>query len=205
MSAPSIKGSAMQAVVDDLNQLLASGALADAEASARLEPGDRELLRAGIHAGSWYPIDVYRRLLALLVGKEGRGDRESYLRRRGRAAAERILRMGLYSHLEAAMRAAERAPDRWVEQVGRVMTTLSPAMFNFSKWEFVPGDASRLFSLNVREAGPLPDETRILLQGFIEALFTPFTSDPVRVVGRRASEDWIVFEGTWESPRRATS
>ena len=33
---PSIKGSAFQAVVDDLNRLLASGALRAQEASARL-------------------------------------------------------------------------------------------------------------------------------------------------------------------------
>jgi hypothetical protein len=205
MSAPSIKGSAFQAVIDDLNQLVASGALGEAELAARLEPGDRELLRAGIQTGSWYAIESYRRMLALLVAKEGRADREGYLRRRGRAAAERILKMGLYSHLEAAMRAAERAPERWVEQVGRVMTTLSPAMFNFSSWEFVPGDAAKLFSLHVRQAALLPDETRILLQSFIEALFEPFTQDPVRVVSRRPSPDEIVFEGTWAGRSGARS
>jgi hypothetical protein len=197
MGAPSIKGSAFQAVIDDLNALLASGALGEAEAASRLEPGDLELLRSGIHTGSWYAVDAYRRMLALLVAKEARGDREGYLRRRGRAAAERILKMGLYSHLEAAMRAAERAPERWVEQVGRVMTTLSNAMFNFSAWEFVAGDGANLFSLHVREAGPLPDETRILLTGFIEALFTPFTPDPVRVTSRRPMAGEIVFEGAW--------
>ena len=205
MGAPSIKGSAFQAVIDDLKQLLASGALAETEASSRLEPGDLELLRLGIQSGSWYPIEAYRRMLELLVAKEARADREGYLRRRGRAAAERILKMGLYSHLDAAMRAAERAPDRWVEQVGRVMTTLSPAMFNFSKWEFVPGDGVTLFSLHVREVGPMPDETRILLTGFIESLFTPFTQDKVRVVSRRPSADVVLFEGAWDGPKGARS
>ena len=130
-------------------------------------------------------------------------DREAYLRRRGRAAAERILKMGLYSHLDAAMRAAERAPDRWVEQVGRVMTTLSPAMFSFSRWEFVAGDAVRLFSLNVHEAGDIPEDTRVLLQGFIEALFVPFTDDRVQVTSRRPSPDLIVYEGARLTGSRA--
>ena len=199
MSAPRIKGSAFQAVIDDLQRLQQSGGLADGD----LEPGDLELLRAGIQAGSWYPIAAYRRMLALLVAKESGPDREAYLRRRGRAAAERILKMGLYSHLDAAMRAAERAPDRWVEQVGRVMTTLSPAMFSFSRWEFVAGDAARLFSLNVHEAGDIPEETRILLQGFIEALFVPFTDDRVQVTSRRPSPDLIVYEGARLTGSRA--
>jgi hypothetical protein len=134
-------------------------------------------------------------MLGLLVAKEGAVDREGYLRRRGRSAAQRILNMGLYSHLEAAVRAAARAPDKWVEQVGRVMTTLSNAMFNFSAWEFVAGDQQQLFSLHVRQAAELPEETRILLQGFIEALFEPFSEDRVHVTGRRPSADAIVFEG----------
>jgi len=195
MSTPSIKGSAFQAVVDDLNRLLSSGALAPDEAAQRLEPGDLELLRSGVQPGSWYPIGTYRRMLGLLVAEEGGADREGYLRRRGQAAAQRILHMGLYSHLDAAMRAAARAPDKWVEQVGRVMTTLSNAMFNFSAWDFAAGDEQHLFSLHVRQAALLPEETRILLQGFIEALFEPFTEDRVRVTSRRPSADAIVFEG----------
>ena len=141
-------------------------------------------------------------MLELLVAKEGCADHEAYLRRRGRAAAERILKMGLYSHLEAATRAAERAPNRWVEQVGRVMITLSNAMFSFSKWEFAPVDDPRLlFRLLVREAASLPEETRVLLQGFIEALFHPFTDDPVHVSSRRPSADVIFFEGSLVAAR----
>jgi hypothetical protein len=198
MSRPSIKGSAFQAVIDDLKRLRDSGGL-DAAEAARLEPGDLALLDTGIQPGSWYAIDGYQRMLTLLVAKEARGEREDYLRRRGRAAAERILKMGLYSHLDAAMRAAERAPERWVEQVGRVMTTLSNAMFNFSAWEFVAHTGSeRVFSLRVRECAPLPEETRILLTGFIEALFGPFTQNPVHVSSSRPSPDCVVFEGVWQ-------
>lgn len=197
MSGPCIKGSAFQAVVDDLNRLLASGGLTPEEAAQRLEHGDLELLRTCVQPGSWYAIGAYRRMLGLLVAKEGAVDREGYLRRRGRAAAQRILNMGLYTHLDAAMRAAARAPDKWVEQVGRVMTTLSNAMFNFSAWEFASGDEQQLFSLHVRQAAELPEETRILLQGFIEALFDPFAEDSVRVTSRRPSADAIVFEGVW--------
>jgi hypothetical protein len=208
MAGSCIKGTAFQAVVDDLQQLSGTGELSEAEAGKHLRAADLEILRVGVQPGSWYPVDSYRRMLALLVAKQGGHDREAYLRRRGVAAAERILKMGLYSHLEASMRAAERNPARWVEQVGRVMTTLSPAMFNFSSWEFVGGDAadttgSHLFTLKVAGARELPDETVVLLQGFIESLFRPFTDEPIAVRGRRPTPDTIVYEGSSQGvPRR---
>lgn len=80
------------------------------------------------------------------------------------------------------------------------MTTLSNAMFNFSAWDFSTGNhPKRLFSLRVQEAGPLPDETRILRQGFIEALFEPFTPERVRVTSQRPSADAI--EGAFVGAR----
>jgi hypothetical protein len=208
MEGSCIKGTAFQAVVDDLQQLAKTGELSEAEAGKHLREPDLELLRSGILPGSWYPIDSYRRMLALLTAKQGGRNREAYLRRRGVAAAERILKMGLYTHLEASLRAAERNPPRWVEQVGRVMTTLSPALFNFSTWEFVAGDASdtngrQLFTLEVAGARDLPDETVTLLQGFIESLFTPFTDAAISVRGHRPTPDTVVFEGSSDGvPRR---
>jgi hypothetical protein len=208
MAGSCIKGSAFQAVVDDLQLLTRTGELGEGETGKHLRAADLEILSAGVLPGSWYPIDSYRRMLALLVAKQGSLDREAYLRRRGVAAAERILKMGLYSHLEASLRAAERNPARWVEQVGRVMTTLSPAMFNFSTWEFVAGAeseaaAGRLFTLKVAEARDLPDETVTLLQGFIESLFAPFTDEPIAVRGSRPTLDTVVFKGSSQGvPRR---
>ena len=196
MTGSCIKGTAFQAVVDDLQRLAKSGALGAAEIAQRLQAPDVELLQSGILPGSWYPIDVYRRMLELLVAKEAGAQREKYLHGRGAAAAERILKMGLYNHLEAALRAAERKPDRWIEQVGRVMTTLSPAMFNFSKWEFrAHDDARHIFTLEVTGARDLPEETRILLEGFIASLFVPFTSDRVEVRSRRPQPDLMHFDG----------
>lgn len=215
MAGSCIKGTAFQAVVDDLQRLSKAGELSQAEAGKHLREADLEILRSGVLPGSWYPIDTYRRMLELLVALQGGPDREAYLRRRGVAAAQRILKMGLYNHLDAAIRAADRNPARWVEQVGRVMTTLSKAMFNFSSWEFVGNEASEagpggagqvpIFTLKVVEARELPDETRILLEGFIASLFTPFTDQPVSVRGRRPTPDVIVYEGFSDGPPRRHS
>jgi len=194
-----IKGTAFQAVVDDLKRLLETGELDEIELGKALEEQDRPLLRSGVLPGSWYPIDSYRRMLELLAAKEGRSDRDAYLRRRGAAASERILKMGLYTHLQDAIRAVERQPTKWVEQVGRVMLTLSNTMFNFSCWKFLPPDANQAgdlrFSLRVTEAAGLPEETRIVLEGFIESLFMPFTHEKIQVRSHRPTPDTILYEG----------
>jgi hypothetical protein len=201
-SGPCIKGTAFQAVVDDLVQLSRTGELCESEIAKHLTEADLQVLLGGVLPGSWYPIDTYRRMLQLLVAlvvKQGGAAREAYLHRRGMAAAKRILEMGLYNHLDAAIRAAERNPARWVEQVGRVMTTLSKAMFSFSTWEFVPPEDGALFTLRVTEARHLPDETRVLLEGFIRSLFEPFTDEAIAVTSRRPAPDRILYSGSCES------
>ncbi len=199
MSACCIKGSAFQAVVDDLQRLRETGALSESEIQSALAAPDLALLDAGVLTGSWYPVDSYRKMLELLTLKEGRFERDVYLRRRGTAASERILNMGLYTHLQDAIRAVERQPTKWVEQVGRIMITLSNAMFNFSSWKFVAPSARKesglLFTLNVSAAEELPEVTRIVLEGFIESLFKPFTQEKIEVRSRRPAPGTILYEG----------
>lgn len=200
MGNSSIKGAAFQSVPADVNRLLEKESLSAAELEARLTPRDIEILRAEVIPGFWYPIGTYQRLLDLLVEMEGGSQPERYLIQRGVNAAERILAMGIYNHLEAARRAVGRAPDDWCAQVGRVMMTLSNAMFNFSHWEFVAHqDQSGPFSIHVSDAAALPDATRVLLQGFIEHVFNQFTDVPVRVTSSRPSPESILFESSWES------
>jgi hypothetical protein len=194
--APSIKGAAFQAVPADVDRLLEEGALSASELEARLTPDDIRILREEVTPGSWYPIGTYERLLDLLVEMEGGSQPEMYLLKRGVDAAKRIFAMGIYSHLEAAHRAVDRAPKNWCAQVGRIMMTLSNSMFSFSHREFVDhGDSKRLFSIYVSDAEFLPEATRILLQGFIEYVFNQFTDEPTQVKSRRSSPDSIVYEG----------
>jgi hypothetical protein len=199
----SIKGAAFQSVPADVNRLLEKGSLSAAELEARLAPGDIEILRAEVTPGFWYPIATYRRMLDLLVEMEGGSQPERFLIKRGVDAAKRILGMGIYGHLEAAHRAVGRAPNDWCAQVGRVMMTLSNAMFNFSHWEFVAHqDRIRPFSIHVSDAEALPEATRILLQGFIEHVFNQFAEEPIRVSSSRPSPDSILYESAWESRSR---
>jgi hypothetical protein len=85
-------------------------------------------------------------------------------------------------------------------------------MFNFSSWEFVSHEVDEgkrhrsdapIFTLNVTGARDLPEETRVLLEGFIASLFKPFTEQVVTVRGRRQAPDVIVYDGFSDGvPRR---
>jgi hypothetical protein len=196
---PSIKGAAFQAVPADVNRLLERGRLSAAELEVRLTPDDMRILREEILSGSWYSIETYKRLLDLLVEFEGGRQPERYLMKRGVDAAKRILAMGIYDHLEAARRAVGRSPSDWCAQVGRVMMTLSNAMFSVSQWKFVAHqDQSRPFSIHVSEAEAIPDSTRILLQGFIEHVFNKFSDAPTRVKSSRPTAESIEYQGVRE-------
>ena len=144
VTACSIKGTAFQAVVDDLRRLLETRELSEAEIGKALETQDLPLLRTGVQ------------------------------------------------------------PAKWVEQVGRVMLTLSNAMFNFSRWKLVSPDAGKagdlLFTLNVADAAELPAEIRIVLEGCIESLFTPFTQESIEVRSRRPTPDTIHYQGFRQLP-----
>jgi len=199
VSEPSIKGAAFQAVPADVNRLLEQGRLSPEELEVRLTADDLGILAEKILPGRWYPIETYKRLLDLLVEFEGGGQAEQYLMKRGVDAAKRILAMGIYDHLEAARRAVERSPSDWCAQVGRVMITLSNAMFSFSQWKFVAyRDSSNPFSIHVSDAEDIPDTTRILLQGFIEHVFNQFSDAPTRVTSSRPSPESIEYQGLRE-------
>jgi hypothetical protein len=199
VSDSSIKGAAFQSVPADVNRLLEQGRLSPRELEARLTPDDIRILREEVLPGSWYSIETYKRLLALLVEFEGERKPERYLIKRGVDAAKRILAMGIYDHLEAAHRAVKRSPRDWCAQVGRVMITLSNAMFSFSQWKFVAHeDERRPFSIHVSDAGAIPDTTRILLQGFIEHVFNQFSDAPTRVMSSRPTAESIEYQGVRE-------
>jgi hypothetical protein len=199
MSDLSIKGAAFQSVPADVNRMLEQGRLSPDELEARLTPDDLRILREEILPGRWYPIETYKRLLGLLVELEGGPRPERYLIKRGVNAAKRILAMGIYNHLEAARRAVERSPSDWCAQVGRVMITLSNAMFNFSEWKFLAHqDQSHPFSIHVSDAEAIPDTTRVLLQGFIEHAFNQFADAQTRVTSSRPTAESIEYQGVRE-------
>jgi hypothetical protein len=165
MAAGSIKGSGFESVVADVVRLLEERRFTRAQLNRRLAPSDLTYLDSTIMPSLWYPLDTYARLVAVLVSEEGNGD-AGYVVGRGRRAAERLYKAGLYRQLDATL-------DRWGETFGPLMESLGVAMFQGTHWTVEhrgddPGDAS--FHIEVLIPEEFPECARLSSQGFIEYL-----------------------------------
>ena len=194
MSEPAIKGSAFEAAADDLMRLVEAGALRREALVVALEPGDFELLETKPSPSAWVPIATYARIVDLLLRFEGRGD-PAYLRARGARAAERLFDSGLYAQLRHAQKIGEahetQGEDAFTERDGRLIASLSGAIFNFGVWSF--RNAERHYEVEARDSAALPEVARYATEGFLEVITTRTRRRGVRVTIRRLSADVIVW------------
>jgi hypothetical protein len=196
MTAPSIKGTAFQSVVEDLQRLLEVGRISRESLEARLEADDLRLLDLKVAAGLWYPLSSYRRLTEVLLEVEGRGN-PAYVVQRGARAAERLFAAGLYLQLQRGeeLGAEKRAKhEAWSARDGNLVASLAGAIFNVSRWRFEldPGDA-RIQRIEVTEAAKLPEVSRLAAQGFLEYTTSRLAGTPMCVTSERTAPDRIVF------------
>ncbi|TFG98605.1 MAG: hypothetical protein E4H11_00185 [Myxococcales bacterium] len=196
MPVPSIKGTAIQGVVDDLQQLIAAGRITRDRLEARLDAEDLRILDDKLLPGMWYPLSSYRRLTEALIEIDG-GGRRDYVVRRGARAAERLFAAGLYLQLERGEEIGAEKRKRgegWTEREGNLVASLAGAIFNVSRWRFrVDADDPAIHHIEVAEAEELPEVSRLAAQGFIEYTATRLSAAPVRVTSERVGRDRIVF------------
>jgi hypothetical protein len=193
VTVPSIKGSAMSSVVEDVARLHAEGVLSEEQLAASLAAEDFQLLEDKVQAALWYPIESYRRLTELLLASEGGGD-PAYIVRRGERAGQRLFDAGLYvqlQHGEEKARDARGGGRAFHERDGRLMVSLSGAMFNFSVWEFhLEGDTS---IIQITEAADFPEVSRWAVQGFLQYTVSRLRAAPVTVESERPAPDRVVY------------
>jgi hypothetical protein len=185
---PGIKGTLFETVANDVNALVARGALRREDLELRLEPADLPYLEEKIGGAFWYPIETYRRLLETLRDVEGGDAPHAYLRERGAAAARRLIEGGLYKQMDANV-------ETWGERVGNIMVTLAPVIFNFGSWTCDTDEAGEL-ELEACEVEPLPEVSRIVIEGFVSVMATRALKTPVTVRSQRPERGRIRFRGT---------
>jgi hypothetical protein len=195
MSEPSIKGSAFELAAADLRGLIEKGKVTHQEVAASLEAGDLELLAKQASPVAWVPVTTYARVIELLLRHEGLGN-PAYLRGRGARAAELAFDSGLYAQLRHSMAIGtlteESGEDNvFTERDGRLMTSLSGAIFNFGVWAF--RDAPDRYEVEVRESAALPDVLRYAIEGFLEVMTERTSRRDVQVRSKRTSPDVLVF------------
>lgn len=186
--AGGVKGTAIESVVADVRRLLEVGRVRREALEVRLEPEDLALLEEKLLPSQWYPLGTYGRLMQLLLDVEGNG-RLEYLIERGRRAADRIRKAGLYAQLTADR-------ERWGDRLGALMVTLGPQMYRDTAWSYeaVP-DAGMHWVIEIQVPPSFPDVCRHATQGFIEHVASHAAGIPIRVSSERATPGRIVVRG----------
>lgn len=187
MKIPSIKGTALQSVHEDVHRLIEAGRLSREALELRLEPEDLLILDAKVAPATWYPIASYARLVEMLVHEEAEGRAREYLMARGARTAERLSAAGIYQQLHAST-------EQMGPAVGRIVITLASVIYNFTKWHFESRGPDHEFTLFVTEAAEFPEVSRFTTQGFIEFVSNRTSGMPTRVESERPSPDCIIYD-----------
>jgi hypothetical protein len=190
VTVPCAKGTLLKGVVVEAKARLESGDLTQADLDRILKPEDLKHFEDEPLISNWYPIDTYARVCELLVVGDRLPRREALLEL-GRRSAQRIVQLGLYSQVDA------RTEGRWEDRVGRVLVSLFPVFFNFSKWEWIPPSDAKLaqFTIVIREAEAMPETVRLRMQGFVEYLATRACGAPVTLTADFPDRGTIVLKG----------
>jgi len=192
-SVPSIKGSALSSVVEDVRALRDSGRISADRLEASLEAHDLALLETKIQPALWYPIQSYTRLTRLLLEVAGRGDPQ-YVVDRGARAAQRLWESGLYvqlEHGEEKAAKARRAGGALTERDAKMITTLSGAIFNFTRWAYRAGPPEAM--IEVSEASEWPEVSVWAARGFLEYVVSRLRRVETRVEAERVARDRVEF------------
>ena len=185
---PSIKATGFQSAADDLNKLIEAERISREEVEARLRKEDFRFLDKQLAATTWVPIDVYKRVVEILIELEaGASSPELYLHNRGVRAAQRLHKAGIYRQFEASS-------ETWGNRVGKIATTMATVLYNFTKWSFEMGEHGR-FSITVDEATDFPDVARYTAQGYIEYTSKAVAGGNVRVTSDRPLPSRVVYRG----------
>jgi hypothetical protein len=187
MAVPSIKATGFQGAAEDLMRLVDSGKLSRAELEKRLDARDFAYLGKHLAASSWVPIESYVRVANVLADLEARGDFAGYFRARGRRAAERLHKAGLYKQFDANS-------ETWGKRAGKIATTLSGVLYNFTRWTFETKEGKHPFQIVIEDAREFPECLRFVGEGFIEYTSRNQSGGrEVRVTSARVTASQIVY------------
>jgi hypothetical protein len=195
MSEPSIRGNVLELAASDLRGLIEKGTVSREQVEAALEFAEIELLESRTAPAAWVPIVHYARIVEVLWQHEGHRD-PAYLRGRGARAAEMAFDSGLYAQLRHSIAIGALTEESGGETIftevdGRLITSLSGAIFNFGIWTF--RDKPPFYQVEVRQAAALPTVACHAIEGFLEVLTERTARRDVRVRCERVEPDVVIF------------
>jgi len=189
LPVPSIKGTAYNSVHEDLHRMVDDGRVSHEELEAALSRPELEIFESKVLASKWYPISTYKKLLALVAQKEGKGRTEEYLVERGWRAAERLKEAGIYKQLGSE----EGAGKSWGARVADLVAKISGLLYNFTRWSVDDRENESTFHVIVDDAKDFADECRYTAQGFVSFAASMIAGSPVKISSQRPTPDRIIY------------
>lgn len=170
MGTPSIKGSIIDRLVEDVGALRERSSEMESVVEARLDAEALELLDTKVNPVSWYPLTTYDQLSRLLLDVEGHGD-VGYLRERGAAIGRRVMEAGLYQQLEFLGRTERsRDLDSYLRDL-KLIVTLQGALVSTGSWTAEPDpDHSGRVMLLARDLEGYPETLCHSTAGFMSGV-----------------------------------
>lgn len=167
MRKPSIKGSIIDQLVEDVSALRDRGPEMESLVEERLDEVSLALLEEKVNPASWYPLTTYDQLSRLLLEIEGRGD-PSYIRTRGAAIGQRVMETGLYQQLEFLDRLDRSKGFETYLKDMRLIVSLQGAIVSTGTWtaERDPEHPDRVM-LVARDLEGYPDTLCLSTAGFM--------------------------------------
>jgi len=184
---PSVKGMLVAIALEQAQGYVKTGEIREQDLEDALGPDYADLAgHAGVMISSWYPAELYDRLLTLMMTRVGNGKAE-YLVEQGRQAVASIVATGIYGQLGV---------EGDISRAGiRKILTLAAVMYNFTTWEVgdVAPEGDR-FQIVISNASDYPDSFRWRNLGFVEAVVDHSTGRHWRVESERETRDRIIFD-----------
>lgn len=167
MATPSIKGSIIDKLVEDVGALRHRSDAVEALVEERLDAQALELLDQKVNPASWYPLTTYDQLSLVLLEIDGRGD-PNYLRERGAVIGRRVMQAGLYQQLEYLERRDRKTDFEAYRRDLKLIVSLQGAIVNTGSWgaERDPDHQNRVMLIG-RDLEGYPDTLCISTAGFV--------------------------------------
>lgn len=198
---PSIKGSVLLDLAEDVAKILEAPGPGRRAVEAHLSEDDRDLIAEGLSPAAWYDVRFYARMMELVRDVHGDG-RDQYVVDRGRERGRKLMEAGLYQQMEYVGRlqvGSAQTPGERLAAYGRdlrLLVTLSRSILNFTTWNVqVDPDSGDRQRIDVGEAGPFPDILGLSTEGFIDAMAS-HRGDKGLWKYERLGRDLVVFRMT---------
>jgi hypothetical protein len=171
VAEPSIKGSIVGPMAEELLALRDRGRIDSADLEARLDADALALLERKVDPSSWVPLRTYEQLALVLQLIEGRND-GGYMRARGERAGARLAEAGIYQQLKfvESRRHSTESVELFKTDM-RLIMSLQAALLNVGAWsvETDPEHPGRVI-VRVREADAIPNCLAEAIEGLFNGL-----------------------------------